>query len=56
VIAADPYFIGQSEQLAILAVHHAVPTIFETHEFAAAGGLMSYAAGHFGWKYEQYRG
>jgi putative ABC transport system substrate-binding protein len=44
VIAADPYFIGQSEQLAILAAHHAVPTIFETHEFAAAGGLMSYGA------------
>ncbi len=44
MIAADPYFIGQSEQLAILAVHHAVPTIFETHEFAAAGGLMSYGA------------
>ena len=44
VIAADPFFIGRSEQLATLAVRHAVPTIFETHEFAAAGGLMSYGA------------
>jgi putative ABC transport system substrate-binding protein len=44
VIAADPFFIGQSEQLAALAARHAVPTIFETREFAAAGGLMSYGA------------
>jgi putative ABC transport system substrate-binding protein len=44
VIAADPFFIGRSEQLAALTVRHAVPTIFETHEFAAAGGLMSYGA------------
>ena len=44
VIAADPYFIGRSEQLAALTARHAVPTIFETREFAAAGGLMSYGA------------
>ncbi|MGB6505218.1 MAG: ABC transporter substrate-binding protein, partial [Xanthobacteraceae bacterium] len=44
VIAADPYFIGRTEQLAALTARHAVPTIFETHEFAAAGGLMSYGA------------
>jgi ABC-type uncharacterized transport system substrate-binding protein len=44
VIASDPYFVGRSEQLAALTVRHAVPTIFETHEFAAAGGLMSYGA------------
>ena len=44
VIAADPFFISRSEQLATLALRHAVPTIFETHEFAAAGGLMSYGA------------
>jgi len=44
VIAADPFFIGQSEQLATLTVRHAVPAIFETREFTAAGGLMSYGA------------
>ena len=44
VIAADPFFIGRSEQLATLTVRHAVPTIFETHEFAVAGGLLSYGA------------
>jgi len=44
VIASDPFFIGRSEQLAALTLRHAVPTIFETREFAAAGGLMSYGA------------
>ena len=44
VIASDPFFIGRSEELAALTLRHAVPTIFETREFAAAGGLMSYGA------------
>jgi ABC-type uncharacterized transport system substrate-binding protein len=44
VIASDPFFIGRSEQLAALTLRHAVPTIFETRDFAAAGGLMSYGA------------
>src|ERR1700688_675636 len=44
VVASDPVFIGRSEQLAALTLRHAVPTIFETREFAAAGGLMSYGA------------
>jgi putative ABC transport system substrate-binding protein len=44
VIASDPFFIGRSEQLAALTLRHAVPAIFETREFAAAGGLMSYGA------------
>jgi len=44
VIASDPFFIGRSEQLATLTLRHAVPTIFETREFAVAGGLMSYGA------------
>ena len=34
--------ISRSEQLAALALRHAVPTIFQFREFAAAGGLMSY--------------
>ena len=44
VIASDPFFIGRSEQLAALALRHGVPAIFETREFAAGGGLMSYGA------------
>ena len=42
VIAADPFFTTRQEQLAALAVRHAVPAIYENREFAAAGGLMSY--------------
>jgi putative ABC transport system substrate-binding protein len=42
VIGADPFFINRSEQLAALALRHAVPTIFQLREFVAAGGLMSY--------------
>jgi putative ABC transport system substrate-binding protein len=42
LIVTDPLFINRSEQLAALALRHAVPTIYFTREFAAAGGLMSY--------------
>jgi ABC-type uncharacterized transport system substrate-binding protein len=42
VITADGFFIGRSQQLAALAIRHAVPTIFQFRAFAAAGGLMSY--------------
>ena len=42
VIGSDPFFAGRSKQLAALSVRHATPTIFQYHEFAAAGGLMSY--------------
>jgi putative ABC transport system substrate-binding protein len=43
VIGTDGFFVGQSERLAALTVRHAVPAIFQNREFAAAGGLMSYA-------------
>jgi putative ABC transport system substrate-binding protein len=42
VIGNDALFVNQIGQLAALTVRHAVPTIFQTHEFAAAGGLISY--------------
>ena len=42
VIAGDVFFNNRTEQLASLAVRHAVPTIFQFREFTAAGGLMSY--------------
>ena len=44
VIGADPFFTSQSQQLAELTVGHAVPTIYEFREFAAAGGLISYGS------------
>jgi putative ABC transport system substrate-binding protein len=42
VIGADNLFASRSEQLAALALRHAVPTIFQTRDFAVAGGLLSY--------------
>jgi putative ABC transport system substrate-binding protein len=42
VIGADTFFTNRSEQIAALAVRHAVPAIYQTREFAGAGGLMSY--------------
>ena len=45
VISPDPFFTSQSERLAALTIHHAVPTIHYNPEFVAAGGLLSYGAG-----------
>jgi putative ABC transport system substrate-binding protein len=42
LIGADAFFTVRSEQLAALSIRHAVPTIYQFREFAAAGGLMSY--------------
>jgi putative ABC transport system substrate-binding protein len=42
VIGNDSFFNSRSAQLAELMVRHQVPTIFQTREFAAAGGLASY--------------
>jgi putative ABC transport system substrate-binding protein len=36
-------FISLAEQLAALAARYAVPTAFETRQFVAAGGLLSYS-------------
>ena len=42
MVGTDPFFNSRSEQLARLALRHAVPTVFQFREFAVAGGLMSY--------------
>jgi putative ABC transport system substrate-binding protein len=46
VIGADGFFVSRSAQLAALALRHAVPAISQFHEFAEAGGLMSYGTGN----------
>ena len=42
IIAPDAFFNSRTEQLATLALRHAVPAIYQYREFAAAGGLISY--------------
>jgi putative ABC transport system substrate-binding protein len=37
-------FNEQDEQLAALALRHAVPTVYQCRPFAAAGGLLSYGS------------
>ena len=44
MISSDSFLFARGEQLAALAVRHAVPAIFGFREFATAGGLMSYGA------------
>jgi len=38
----DPFFNTQPDRIIALAARHAVPTIYDSREYAAAGGLMSY--------------
>src|SRR5262245_13326722 len=42
VIASSSFYVAHLEELAALAVRHAVPAVFENRLFAVAGGLMSY--------------
>lgn len=44
VIAAGGLFTTYAEQLAKLAIRHAMPAIYKGREFAAAGGLLSYGS------------
>ena len=44
VIGNDAYFNSRAGQFAALAVRHALPTVYQNQEFAAAGGLMSYGS------------
>src|SRR5262249_33835265 len=44
VIGGDPLFTSRSDQLAALALRHAVPAIYSNRDFALAGGLLSYGA------------
>src|SRR5262249_37550230 len=42
LIGGDALFRAHSNKLGTLALRHMLPAIFQYHEFAAAGGLMSY--------------
>jgi putative ABC transport system substrate-binding protein len=42
VVAADPFFNAQRDQIVGFAADHAVPAIYQFRDYAAAGGLISY--------------
>jgi putative ABC transport system substrate-binding protein len=42
VVASDAIFTSRHEQLAGVALRHAVPTVYQNRSFVAAGGLASY--------------
>src|SRR5437764_9989444 len=42
VIAVDSFFTARREQLGQLARRHRVPAIYQSRDFAEAGGVMSY--------------
>jgi putative tryptophan/tyrosine transport system substrate-binding protein len=44
IVSADPLFYEWREQLVALAARYVLPACYGLHEFAVAGGLMSYGA------------
>ena len=42
IVGRDPFFGNWREQLVTLAASYGVPAIYQSREFAAAGGLISY--------------
>ena len=42
VVGGDPFFANRCEQLVTLAATNGVPAIYQSREFAEAGGLISY--------------
>jgi putative tryptophan/tyrosine transport system substrate-binding protein len=48
LVGTDPFFFSQRAQLVAMVARRAVPAIYDSREFAEAGGLMSYGPNHVG--------
>jgi putative ABC transport system substrate-binding protein len=46
IVATDPFFFANRTRLVALAARHRVPSIYDSREFAEAGGLVSYGPNH----------
>jgi putative tryptophan/tyrosine transport system substrate-binding protein len=44
LVGNDAFFNSRIEQIVALAAHHAIPVMYASPEFIAAGGLISYGA------------
>jgi putative ABC transport system substrate-binding protein len=44
VLGNDPFFNSRRDQIAYLAIRHAIPTVVPLRQYVTAGGLMSYGA------------
>jgi putative ABC transport system substrate-binding protein len=44
IVGADPFFNDKRQQIVALAARASLPAVYESREFALAGGLMSYGA------------
>jgi ABC-type uncharacterized transport system substrate-binding protein len=44
IVSGDAYFESRREQLAALAAHYAIPTVYDTRDYVDVGGLASYGA------------
>ena len=42
IVAASAFFLSMRDRLVALAAQHRIPVIYQTREYAAAGGLMAY--------------
>ena len=44
VVVGDAFFVSQRDQIVALAARNALPAIYDTPDFAVAGGLISYGS------------
>ena len=52
LVASDPMFLGQRNNLVALAASHKIPVMYWAREFATAGGLISYGTS-ITWMYRE---